>query len=251
MRYLLYKQSELIAVAMLYLIGFSGWCPSGYCVEPSTQVTSGRQIDMVKQALYDELSPGNLSLVEKAVEFQSREREPDLRLAEGKVERFKSYIDREGKIALNYAGTADADVQSRERALVHFGFMLAIARDFYCKSNYVEITTSGSSKSADTLDPYSVELVAWSAFGDSAPLEVSPKLNKCSEQTDEGQKKCGKVTYFEITRALAIREAQRQWNLFEALVRRKYPQRASGIIAAFKQASCPDVDIKSLNVDLP
>jgi hypothetical protein len=59
------------------------------------------------------------------------------------------------------------------------------------------------------------------------------------------------MTYYQIARALAIRETQRQWDLFQALVRRRYAAHAAAITTAFKQASCPDVDLKSLSVDLP
>jgi hypothetical protein len=49
----------------------------------------------------------------------------------------------------------------------------------------------------------------------------------------------GKATYHTIARDLAVRETQRQWNLFETLVRNRCGERAPAVIAALRQASTP------------
>jgi len=225
--------------------------PAGFCFDPSKSSTADEHADIVKQALYDVLSPGNLSFVQKVVAYQSQQSEPRRHFADVSLDKSKAYIDRESKVSINYASDADANVHSRERALMHLGFFMHTAQDFYCKSNYIELNIEAINKKGATIDPYTAELVDWTKLDDYPGLQVAAEFDKCSPETAEGRKKSGSVTYHDVARAMAIRETQRQWNLFEALVRRRYPARAATIMTAFKQASCPDVDLKSLSTDLP
>jgi hypothetical protein len=55
----------------------------------------------------------------------------------------------------------------------------------------------------------------------------------------EGAKKLDNATYFSIAKELSVKEAQREWNTIERLIRVKYPAKAAEIIVALKNASCP------------
>ncbi len=159
-----------------------------------------------------------------------------------------SYIDREKKKALNCAAEADGDVQSRADALRHFGLMLHCVQDFYSRSNYLEIELE---LPACRANPFDIPLVDWSKLPDGYEGALSglglaaarhtdkadEKLNKDSELTPEGKKiVSGKISYYSVARELAVRETQRQWNLFEALIRARCPERSAAVIAALKQA---------------
>ncbi len=160
------------------------------------------------------------------------------------------YVDREKKRALNYASESDTDPEQRGRALKHFGEMLHSVQDFYSRTNYLELMVANPKYHAD---PYSVPLVDWQKVPDGYPglLNFSAKSSapntadfvKDSMSTEEGKKVIAdKVTYFQAAQDLAMRETQRQWNLFETLIRNRCGERAAAIIAALKQAS-PEVKV--------
>jgi hypothetical protein len=155
------------------------------------------------------------------------------------------YINREKNKALNLAAEADKDPQARLDALRHFGLMLHAMQDFYLRTNYVEMQLVDE---ANKNDPYNISLVDWNKVGPSFPGLTAAKfgfpgedvLDKESGTAGGGKTVVnGKATYHTIARDLAVRETQRQWNLFETLVRNRCGERAPAVIAALRQASTP------------
>lgn len=160
------------------------------------------------------------------------------------------YMDRERKKALNYAADADTDAESRAEALRHFGLMLHTAQDFYSHTNYLELQLENP---ASRQDPYNIELVEWSrvpdgyvgkASGDSLGSgksqgegKAAADFNKETAESAEGKKAIAGTTYFKLAKALAVRETQRQWNMFEALVRGRYMSKSPAIVTALRNAS--------------
>lgn len=152
------------------------------------------------------------------------------------------YIDREKKRALNYAAEADVEPESRGQALRHIGEMLHVVQDFYSRTNYLELMLEDPVYKAD---PYNIPLVDWQKVPDGyAGLECAAcgpglrvSVDKDHPNTIQGQKTLGDTTYFRVVFDLASRETQRQWNLFETMLRRRCGPRAPAVIAALKQAS--------------
>jgi hypothetical protein len=147
------------------------------------------------------------------------------------------YIDRERKQALNYAGNADTDQDDRAQCLRHLALLMHTAQDFYSRSNYVELQLQNPEKRSD---PYNIDLVDWTKVQTGVLAAISSgnvELNKDNSATDEGKKAIGKTTYFNVAKDLAMRETQRQWNLFESLIRARFGNRAPAIIAALKNAT--------------
>jgi hypothetical protein len=251
MRYPKDKRRRLKIGLMIYAIAsFFAIC-AAYAFDPAQGDQGDAHKEIVKQALYDVLAPGNLAFVEKVVAFQSQQDDPRRHFAQGNLDKSKAYIERESKVAINYASDADANVKSRERALMHLGLAMHTAQDFYCRTNYLELQLDALSKKGAGLDPYTCDLIDWTNLQAYQGLAASPEFDKCAPNSPEGAKKYGTMSYYQIARALAIRETQRQWETFDALVRRRYAAHATTITTAFKQASCPDVDLQSLSLDLP
>lgn len=153
------------------------------------------------------------------------------------------FIEREKTRALNYACESDTDGQLRGQALTHFGELLHSVQDFYSRSNYLELMFANPTYKND---PYSVPMVDWQKVPDGYPgLETfragkseTASFVKDSMSTEGGKKiVSGKVTYFQVARELAVRESQRQWNLFEAMIRNRCGARAAAVIAALKHAA--------------
>ncbi|MBX9687129.1 MAG: hypothetical protein K2X27_10530 [Candidatus Obscuribacterales bacterium] len=205
---------------------------------------------ITSEALKGLISPANLKVIIDANQAQDKpgsEGVAELRRHFGD-ERFTSslgYIDREKKRALNYALEADSDPEQRGRTLVHFGELLHSVQDFYSRTNYVELMLKIP---AYQNDPYSIPLVDWQKVPDSYPgllnfnvkagnVNDSAALVKDSASSEAGKKAVAGSTQFKIARDLAVRETQRQWNLFETMIRNRSGERAAAIIAALKQAS--------------
>jgi hypothetical protein len=157
------------------------------------------------------------------------------------------FINREKTRALNLASEADTDLESRSDALRHFGLMIHCVQDFYLRSNYVELQLEQKQNKSE---PYNIALVDWSKIPDgysgtsSGTRLTAAKqgatddiLNKDSGSTSGGKQIVdGDVTYFKVARDLALRETQRQWNLFETLLRARCGSRAPAVVAALRQA---------------
>lgn len=165
------------------------------------------------------------------------------------------YINREKTRAIELAGEADSDSQSRSDALRHFGLMLHSVQDFYLRSNYVELQLEDEHNRES---PYDIALVDWSRLPDgycgsssrqklaaARQGDASDMLNKELSESSAAKKSIsGKATQLTIARELAVRETQRQWNLFETLIRGRCGNRAAAVLAALKQAP-PEGDANS------
>lgn len=153
-----------------------------------------------------------------------------------------AHINREKNKALNLAAEADTEPQARLDALRHLGMMLHSVQDFYLRSNYVEQQLKVEDNKND---PYNIALVDWNKL--SPPDIAAAKhgdpddaLNKDSSTAGGGKTAIGgKATYHSVARDLAVRETQRQWNLFETLVRTRCGERAPAVLAALRQANTP------------
>jgi len=256
------------------LAGCLPLCIPGYSF--STFENSGGNVheQITREALAGTISDANLSFIVKSCNSQDAPgsdslSDPRRHFQDGNFSGALGYIDREKKQALNYAADADADPQNRAQSLRHFGLMLHTVQDFYSRTNYLELQLENASKRQD---PYSIEVVDWAKVPDgylgktsgAALTSVACKassatttsdqgtkskepagskgqadLSKDNGSTAEGKKAVGSSTYFKVARDLAVRETQRQWNLFETLIRGRFHARADAIIAALKQAS-PD-----------
>lgn len=204
--------------------------------------------EITREALTGILSETNLKVVIDANLAQDKSGSPGLaelrrHFGDEHITSTLRFVEREKTRALNYACEADTDGQLRGQALAHFGELLHSVQDFYSRSNYLELMFNNSNYRND---PYSVPLVDWQKVPDGYPgLETfrAAKSETASfvkdTGTTEGGKKVvsGKVTHFQVARDLAIRESQRQWNLFETMIRNRCGERAAAVIAALKQAS--------------
>lgn len=160
------------------------------------------------------------------------------------------YINREKNRALNSAAEADMNPESRTSALRHFGLMIHCVQDFYTRSNYVELQLENPD---NQVDPYNIPLVDWNKVPElvvgthsgtrlnaAKHSDSEDPLNKESATIGSGKTVVsGKSTYHSVAKELAIRETQRQWSLFEALIRARCGDRAPAVLAALRRASTP------------
>ena len=209
------------------------------------------------EALQGTLSDNNLALVCRACTSQDRagsegEAEERRHFKGDSVSAAIAYIERERKKVLNYAQDADTSPEDRARALYHFGLLLHTVQDFYSRTNYVEIKLEPLKKAGASADPYNVDLPDWSRLENSSSVQVdgvtlvNHGVDKDNGQALSGKHSFGSTNYFKVARGLAIRETQRQWNLLENLIRNKCQARAAVVVAALKQASCPQDVIAEL-----
>ncbi|HEY9870023.1 MAG TPA: HET-C-related protein [Candidatus Obscuribacterales bacterium] len=228
----------------------------------SSQPATGASIheEITREALKGTISDANLDFMIKAVISQEAPgsdglAEPRRHFGDGNFAAAVAYMDREKKQALNYAADADKDGENRGQVLRHLGLMLHTAQDFYIHSNYVELQLEDPRRKQD---PLGLELVEWARVPDGyvgkesgaaltagwadtgKPPESSGSAGSAGGSRDnpgpsKGKKAAGGMTYLDIARELAVRETQRQWNLFEALVKGRFHERAGAIIAALKQ----------------
>lgn len=203
---------------------------------------------ITRDALKGALSETNLKVIVEANEAQDKpgsEALAEIRRHFGD-QRFISslgYIDREKKRALNYAAEADVDPECRGRALRHLGEMLHVVQDFYSRTNYLELMLQNPVYKAD---PYNIPLVDWQKVpAGYEGLKCCPMaggaeagaLIKDNADTTQGKQTIqGKTTYFQVAFDLACRETQRQWNLFETMLRNRCGARSAAVIAALKHA---------------
>ncbi|MBY0549346.1 MAG: hypothetical protein K2W95_18870 [Candidatus Obscuribacterales bacterium] len=229
----------------------------------STMDSAGGNIhaEITKEALSGIFSPVNLKVIIDANEAQDKpgsDGQRELRRHFGELQFNSSlgYVDREKKRALNYAAESDTDTESRGYALRHFGEMLHVVQDFYSRTNYIELMVRLEEYKTE---PYQIPLVDWQKVpsgypglecfnvraGASSDVERHAMMVKDSPRTPGGARIVnGKITYFQVARELAVRETQRQWNQFEAMIRNRCGSRAAAVIAAIKEAS-PETKISS------
>lgn len=235
----------------------SAWQAAAFAFSSSDSTGGNVHEQITADALKGLISAANLKVIMDANVAQDKpgsEAAAELRRHFGD-ERFVSslaYIDREKKRSLNYASEADTDPEQRGRTLTHFGEILHSVQDFYSRTNYVELMLKANPGFRD--DPYMIPLVDWQKVPDGYPGLVSFNVKagnvndtaaivKDSLSTEEGKKIIsGKITFFNVAKDLAVRESQRQWNIFETMIRNRCGTRAAAIIAALKQAS-PEIKV--------
>jgi hypothetical protein len=195
------------------------------------------------EGLSGTVNGGNLTIIKSAC--QQAHSDPDGKDwaddVDGGVAKIFRFTDRETAKMLNLAATADTNSEDRAKLLHRFGFVLRALEEFYLKSNYLELKLESSDKQ---VDPYNIEPINWTKIGhDSRSIAMSGfkfgDYDKSSVKLPEGAKTIDKVTYYSMAKELAVKESLREWNTVERLIRVKYPQRASEILTALKNASCP------------
>jgi len=219
--------------------------PTGYAMDTASSPPS-LHAQITHDALAGSLSDDNLKVIIDANDSQDAAgsdgaKEARRHFDANSINNTVNYINREKNKALTLASEADSEPQARLDALRHFGLMIHAAQDFYLHSNYLEqqLRTEENRN-----DPYNIALVDWNKFPEkmSAAKYGDPEdaLNKDSATAGGGKTAIApKVTYHSAARDLAVRETQRQWNLFETLVRARCGDRAPRVIAALRQASTP------------
>jgi hypothetical protein len=204
--------------------------------------------EITEEGLRGTVAQPNLKLIVDANEAQDRKdgegaRDHRRHFASKNVDSALAYIDREKKSALNFAAEADTAEESRAGALRHFGMVLHTAQDFYSQSNYVELQLQEPRFRAD---PLLIPLVDWSRVpagyagliaNAADSMDSAQNFNKDNPSSEQGKKLAGKTSYYNIARELAIRETQRQWTLFETLIRSRCGERSAKIIAALREAT--------------
>jgi Heterokaryon incompatibility protein Het-C len=242
-KYMLAMAASLIACA-----------PFVYALDTEPAVM-GLHAGITKEALGETLCAGNLKAVMDANESQdapgSEGEKEKRRHFEGSVfPAALAYVNREKTRALNLSTEADSDGESRADALRHLGLMLHAVQDFYLHTNYVELALEDAHNKSD---PYNIPLVDWSRIPDGyVGTKSGAKLAACETgSNDEAINKDslmaagGRVgvpgggTQYSVARDLAVRETQRQWNLFETLVRAKCAGRSSAVLTALRNVNAP------------
>lgn len=240
-----HKNKYMLALS---LVAGMSCAPFGYAMDPESPKYAGLHAEITREALVGVLGDQNLEAVIEANLSQ------DAAGSEGALEKRRhfdattlnssvQYINREQAKALNFALEADTEPDSRSDALRHLGLMLHTVQDFYTRSNYVENALEHPENKAD---PYNLPLVDWTKVQSGMKLTAAKHgdpedvLNKDASTAAGGKVVLAdKVTQHSVARDLAVRETQRQWNLFETLVRSKAGDRAPAILAALRKASTP------------
>lgn len=243
------EQSNLFLVAASALV--LSFCPRPATAAPGTDLSPHAAI--TTEALAEILGAKNLHVVIEANDNEEKSgsegsTEPRRHCDGSHLPGSVSYIDREKKRALTLASEADSNVQSRADALRHFGMMLHAVQDFYTRSNYVELQLENPQYKHD---PFNIPLVDWSRVPDGYKGSTSGNgltaaaydrpddiLRKDSKDSIGGRTLLSdnKTTYYAVAKDLATRETQRQWNLFEALLRAQLGSRSAAVIASLRQA---------------
>lgn len=226
---------------------------AGYAMDSGSS-NGSVHAEITRDALNGVLSPDNLKAVIDANDSldapngdgaSEKRRHFDVTAMTAAVQ----YINREKNKALTFASEADTEPESRADALRHFGLMLHTVQDFYLRSNYLEMQLE---KPESVADPYNIGLVDWTKVPESllsasgnkltAANKADPvdPLNKDAATTPGGSKMVsGGITRYAVAKDLATRETQRQWNLFETLIRNRCGNRGPAVLAALRQASTP------------
>jgi len=153
-----------------------------------------------------------------------------------------SYVERETRKIINFAGNADTSSEDRANALHHLGLLLRPMQDFYFRSNYLELKVEQGDPLRRT-SPYDIEPLRLSQVGRDAQsisrygFEYGD-IDKTQPTAIQSKKLYEKATYHAIVKELAVKETQRQWNTIERLIKVKFPQKSAQIISALKQSKC-------------
>lgn len=210
---------------------------------------------IIKDALSGSLNGENIAVIAQGCNSQDDPKgdgfsERHRHCRDANLARAMAYVDRESKIVLNYAGLADTSAADRFRCLYHFGMMLHTLHDFYSQTNYLELKADDGGERGKPIAPYEVELADWTQIKGMTPQTtnlVVEGVDKSTPATESGKKSLGDATYFKAARELAVKETVRQWDLLQTMIKLKYHGRASTILGALRQGSCP----KNMKIDDP
>jgi hypothetical protein len=204
--------------------------------------------EITHDALAATLNAANLNLVQRACESQCKPgseaaSETRRHFGDDNFSRALSYMDRQKRLIIDFAASADTNPMDRARALYHLGLLLHTAQDFYSHTNYIELTVERLKDSPIGLrDPYSMDLVDWTrlaATKTNNPLKSSHEIYKDDPNSTEGKIAIGNANYFKVAKELAVKESMRQWKSVEALIKLKHAARANAILTSIKESSCP------------
>ena len=231
--------ANVVAAILLTAGANSGYAEPSKTAKPENSLFA----QIADEGLSGTVCSGNLQIIKSACseahsDPDGKDWSDDTDAGVGKI--FK-YIDRQTSKILNLAGSADTNADDRARALYRFGLVMRALEEFYLKSNYLELKIAADGN----LDPYSIEPINWTkvAKGSRSIAQTGFKFgefDKSSAKSPLGAKKLGTATYFSMAKELSVREAQREWNTIERLIRVRYPQKAAEIAIALKNASCPE-----------
>jgi len=206
---------------------------------------------IMREALGNRFSKANLAIITKSCD-ETIPSSGQFFFGAGKMKSSLSFVEREQKLILNYAGDADSDPRNRYRCLKHLGALLRAAQDFYSHSKYLELEAERLKRKKDKpFDPYQIELVDWSKLND--PEYKALDGNRLDdgarpmETEEEGSASIGATTYYKAARELAVRETARQWDSLCVLIKRKYKDKSITILTALREASAPEPDSLDFN----
>ncbi|HEY9792143.1 MAG TPA: HET-C-related protein [Candidatus Obscuribacterales bacterium] len=236
---------------ILALLALSAAMPAALYALDSSRAALSVHGAITRDALNSTLAPANLKAVIDANDSQDAPGEGQSekrRHFEGNVfPAAVAYINREKNRALTLSAEADTDEQSRADALRHFGLMLHAVQDFYLHTNYIELELEDQHNKSD---PYNLPLVDWNRVPDGYGGSKSGKqlaacmavdgndpIDKSAATTPGGRVVvAGGATQFTVAQELAVKETERQWKLFETLVRTRCAGRAPAVLAALRHA---------------
>lgn len=223
------------ALAHALLSGFASIDPDGNDIHA----------EVIKEGLSGTICPGNIEVIINGSKFQDSlvndaKADPQRHFETQNINRAYEYVKREQKKVLNYAGEADADAESRTRALYHFGMMLHTVQDFYSNTNYLKLKVDQLDRTTHgAYDPYSIDLFDWAKLTANKPAAIGgAELKVELARNAKMQVPLKDTTYGKVARGLAIRETTRQWTFLETLLKNKYGERSKLILLALREASC-------------
>lgn len=183
---------------------------------------------ILREALSQQFDRGNLDLVSKYIETQDAVPAKQVKGSAYALYLAQS-IDRNQKKFVNLAQAADTNPRDRFYALKTFASLLHTVQDFYSKTDYISetIKAKSSKRGAHAVDPYQLDFADWEKIKNKSLQYESADI---ATIVPDGAK---------IARELSLRETQRQWEILEALIKQKYPDRSSNILTALKSASTP------------
>lgn len=187
-----------------------------------------RYSSILREALSQQFDRGNLDLVSKYIETQDAVPAKQVKGSAYALYLAQS-IDRNQKKFVNLAQAADTNPRDRFYALKTFASLLHTVQDFYSKTDYISetIKAKSSKRGAHAVDPYQLDFADWEKIKNKSLQYESADI---ATIVPDGAK---------IARELSLRETQRQWEILEALIKQKYPDRSSNILTALKSASTP------------
>lgn len=197
---------------------------------------------IIQEALNGMVCPRNIDVIVEGAYYQghrlnSKEKKPERHFESDTLDHSFRYIKAERKKILNAARDAGPEPEMRTRALFHFGMMLHAINAFYENTDFLEREEKRlASNGTDNFDPYEMELIDWSEAEKAGYKKLSEE-----ERKRRATKQIQNSTYGKVARGLAIREAVRQWDYLEGLLRSRYPQEADTIVSALKSAGCDNL----------